>query len=155
MKTAYRIPHGAAAGIYQAYPRHVGRAKALKVIAQVLYGLARRHQEPSPHEWLLRQTEAYARHRATADPQYTPYPERWFGKGHYDDDPREWGRDMLQGQPSQAEEEFRAMQNRWSDIPFDKRLELTLGLGASAPGQVGSDARLLRQALALWDKEQK
>lgn len=183
LTVSYRIPPGAVAGIYEAYPRHVGRAKAMKAISQALGEVAKHgnwyRYEPggpllAPHEWLLRRVEHYARCRRGAEAKFTPYPATWFNQGRYDDDPDEWGRDSVRPQPSQAEENFRALERRWHDIPLADRHKIAGQIGLPSPKyisqagmppppgeefatieMVGESPHLLRAALALWDKEQR
>jgi len=68
--------------IYLAYPRHVGRAAAIKAIRLAfakIDGAA-----------LLALVESYASARRGADPQFTPHPATWFNQGRWADDPNEW-----------------------------------------------------------------
>lgn len=84
--------------IYSAYPRHVGRADAIRAIGKAIRsGVAA--------ERLLERTKAYA--SAVADwpedrKQFIPHPATWFNRGSYDDDPSTW----THGTPS-SRPEFR------------------------------------------------
>lgn len=72
--------------IYDAYPKHVGRAAALKAIEkQTLSSI--------PPERLLERTQAYAQAIAgwpREDRQFIPHPATWFNRGSFDDDPSTW-----------------------------------------------------------------
>lgn len=81
--------------IYQAYPRKVGRRKALGAIRCAIARI-----EPGSHgganacAMLLERTEAFARSAAGRAGRYTPHPATWFSQERYEDDPREWERDL-------------------------------------------------------------
>jgi hypothetical protein len=70
--------------IYAAYPRKVGSAKAKAEIARALRKVT--------FDRLLAAVQEFALSRVGEDPQWTPYPERWFSKERWNDDPREWKR---------------------------------------------------------------
>jgi hypothetical protein len=88
--------------IYQAYPRKIGKAAALKAITHAMrqlqgqvFPLEGRPVAP----YLLERTQAYAAAVAQWSPaqRYTregtdtcPHPSTWFNRGSYLDDPREW-----------------------------------------------------------------
>jgi hypothetical protein len=67
--------------IYNAYPRKVGRAKALSIIKLKikLHGATN----------ILERTIAYAKTQPLND-QFTPYPATWFYQERYNDDPATW-----------------------------------------------------------------
>ncbi len=67
--------------IYNAYPRKVGKADALKAITKAL--------KKEEYDFLLKKTEEFALSRKNEDPQYTPYPSTWFNREHYHDEPEE------------------------------------------------------------------
>ena len=69
--------------IYQAYPRKVGKPKALAAIKKAI--------KTKPANELLKTTTDYAARMHGSDPQFIPYPSRWFGEERYDDDPQTWG----------------------------------------------------------------
>ena len=75
--------------IYQAYPRKVGKAAALKAIDKALRVIANRGT-PDPTVWLLDRVQKYARSAAGQQGKYTPYPAKWINQGRYDDDADEW-----------------------------------------------------------------
>lgn len=84
--------------IYKAYPRHVGKAGALKAIRNANRA---RGRVGAPFEYLLEQTRAYAAAVAQwpeEDRKYVPHPATWFNRGSYDDDPAEW----MRGKPVQT-----------------------------------------------------
>jgi hypothetical protein len=71
--------------IYGAYPKKVGRNKALKAIDLAMRDV--------PAAELLANTEEYARCVAkwpARERQYVPHPSTWFNRGSYADDPKEW-----------------------------------------------------------------
>lgn len=78
--------------IYAAYPRKVGKTKALKAIGKALDDIARRKPAPAdPAAWLLERVRAFAASPAGKRGEFTPHPANWFLAARYDDDPREWG----------------------------------------------------------------
>tara|TARA_R100001443_G_scaffold3258_1_gene10340 strand:+ start:5509 stop:6201 length:693 start_codon:yes stop_codon:yes gene_type:complete len=64
--------------IYNAYPRKVGKADALKAIGKSL--------KKEEYEFLLKKTKDFALSRQAEDPQFTPYPSTWFNREHYHDE---------------------------------------------------------------------
>lgn len=76
------VPRSALEEIYSAYPRKVGKEKALKAIEKAIHRIKAEHD----HAWLLGQTEAYALTRKGEDQQFTPHPATWFNEGRYDDE---------------------------------------------------------------------
>ncbi|MBN2130213.1 MAG: helix-turn-helix domain-containing protein [Sedimentisphaerales bacterium] len=77
--------------IYDAYPRRVGRAKALQAIEKALQKIGDRGQV-DPHAWLLGRVKAFAASPAGRAGQYTPHPTTWFNQDRFDDDDTEWRR---------------------------------------------------------------
>lgn len=80
--------------IYAAYPRKVGRDKAIKVICKALKRV--------PFETMLAAVRLYAESRQDKNPNFTPHPATWFSQGRYEDDPQEWQRE---GKPRFTEPE--------------------------------------------------
>lgn len=82
--------------VYQAYPRKVGRRRALLEIERAVRRLVAgesplgKMTEQDAAEGLIRATTAYANARIDADPQYTPHPATWYCQARYLDDPKEW-----------------------------------------------------------------
>ncbi|HEX2972656.1 MAG TPA: hypothetical protein VHP11_10005 [Tepidisphaeraceae bacterium] len=77
--------------IYDAYPRKVGKAAALKAIAKALAIIKTRPNKPAdPVRWLLERVESFAKSPAGQQGKYTPHPATWFNQGRYDDDSNEW-----------------------------------------------------------------
>ena len=75
--------------VYEAYPRKVGKADALKAIARTLKAGA------VTADTLLTKVQAYAAAVATwpeADRKFVPHPATWFNRGSFDDDPATWQR---------------------------------------------------------------
>jgi len=70
--------------IYDAYPRKVGKKKALAAIERALAKV--------PFEKLLEAVQDFARRTQGADKQYVIYPEGWFNQGRWEDDRAEWNR---------------------------------------------------------------
>ena len=71
----------AAEAIYQAYPRKVAKADAIKAIKKAM--------KDSPVTDLLEITKLYAASQTPGSP-YTPYPASWFTGKRYEDDPAAW-----------------------------------------------------------------
>ena len=71
----------AAGEIYQAYPRKVAKAEALKAI--------KRAMKDSPVTDLLEITKLFAASQTPGSP-YTPYAATWFNGKRYEDDPSAW-----------------------------------------------------------------
>lgn len=61
--------------IYQAYPRHEAKKRALESITAAVA----RHGA----ERILAATRAYAHRNRSTDPKYLPYPARWFDEERY------------------------------------------------------------------------
>lgn len=82
-------------GIYQAYPRHVGKRAASKAIRAALVRIA---EQPSigtqkkAAVWLLERTRAFAKSPAGRAGKFTPHPATFFNAERYHDDPAEWDR---------------------------------------------------------------
>ncbi len=86
--------HDAAAvcAVYDAYPRKVGKAAALKAIDRAIKSGA------ITADTLLAKVKAYAAAVATwpeADRQFIPHPATWVNAGRYDDDPTTWQRKTI------------------------------------------------------------
>lgn len=73
-----------AIGIYDAYPKKVGRPAAIKAIQRALSVVEA--------DMLLELTSAYAKSVEGADPQFIPHPATWFNQERYNDDPKTWPR---------------------------------------------------------------
>jgi hypothetical protein len=81
-KKTPKIPESVLTGIYQAYPRHVGKQEALRAIEKAIHEIA-----PSRDaQWLLGRTRAFAQQRRGEDEQFTPYPATWFNKKRFEDE---------------------------------------------------------------------
>jgi hypothetical protein len=81
--------------IYEAYPRHRDRRKALAQIEKALQRLERgeRGQKMRADEaqmFLLEVTKNFARSPAGSRGIYTPYPGTWFCRAGYLDDQEDW-----------------------------------------------------------------
>jgi len=85
----------AAAAIFAAYPRRIGKRAAVKEIIDAAKRIAAddsHEAKDDPVAYLTERTAAYAASAAgqQANPDYRPHPERWFKKARYDDDPATW-----------------------------------------------------------------
>jgi hypothetical protein len=72
-------------GIYDAYPKKVGRPAALKAIARAI----KKGADPAR---LLELTQKYAAAVKDTDPQFIPHPATWFNQERFNDDPSTWER---------------------------------------------------------------
>lgn len=80
--------------IYQAYPRKVGRPKAIKAIMKVLSNPPRSVPTSTWAKQVLHLTQAYAKARHGEDHSFTPHPSTFFNQHRFEDDPSTWkGRD--------------------------------------------------------------
>ena len=80
--------------VYEAYPKHVGKADALKAIQKSIVGFG--------FDFVLERTTAYAKTRVGEDPQFTPYPATWFNAQRFNDDPAAW--ESARSRPSKSPE---------------------------------------------------
>lgn len=80
--------------IYQAYPRHIGKAKAVPAIEKAIETIAARSgwMKKQAAVWLLDRVEKFAGSLAGKRGTFTPYPTTWMNGGRYDDDDAEWQR---------------------------------------------------------------
>ena len=78
--------------IYEAYPRHVGKGKALEAIAKALQRVHGRPDMPDPSAWLLGRVRAFSGTLAGQAGQFTPHCATWMNQERYDDDDAEWNR---------------------------------------------------------------
>src|SRR3990167_1862607 len=84
-----------AADLYSAYPRKVGKGKAMKAIRLAL--------KKTTFDVLREAVVAFAKAREGQDQQFTPYPATWFNEERWNDDRREWSRTSSPvGGPSRA-----------------------------------------------------
>lgn len=85
-----------AEAIYEAYPRKVGKPKALATIRKAL---ANPPHSVSTTDWpaqLLAIVKRYAALRKGEDPQFTPHPATWFHQRRFEDDPSTWKSESCQ-----------------------------------------------------------
>jgi len=93
-------------GIYLAYPKRVGAALSIVEIRRALLALADRADIGDPVEWLLGRTKLWANSPrvqelvAKGEEKYILHPERWYKRGHYDDDVTAWGYNGKPATPS-------------------------------------------------------
>ncbi len=80
-----RIHQSLVVSIYQEYPRKKEPRAAHPAIRKALDILEKRGQ-PDPVAWLKGRVQAYAKTREGEEERFTPYPQKWFNKGCYDDD---------------------------------------------------------------------
>jgi hypothetical protein len=81
--------------VYTAYPRHVGRTKALEAIRKAVTHLGTGKDVPamdcaSALVFLRDAVMRYARSPAGNAGNYTPHAATWFNQARYFDDEREW-----------------------------------------------------------------
>lgn len=81
--------------VYEAYPRQVGRAKAIEAIRNAVARLGTGKDAPamdcaSALAFLLEAVVRYAMSPAGNAGKFTPYPATWFNQEKYFDDKREW-----------------------------------------------------------------
>lgn len=81
--------------VYNAYPRKVAKAKALRAIEKAVDHLATgrdlpRMDESQALEYLRGRVLAFARSPAGQAGDFTPHPATWFNTQRYLDDEREW-----------------------------------------------------------------
>lgn len=86
---AYKPKVSEVEAIYQAYPRKVGKAAALKKIKGALVSL---HAEMGGDNFsfLIERTRKFANSPAGKKGEFTPFPSTWYHQGRYLDDPKEW-----------------------------------------------------------------
>ena len=83
--------------IYLAYPRHVGKGKAIEAIRRAVIHLASGEDlpkltRPEALSMLHEKATRFARSPAGDAGDYTPHPATWFGQKRYLDDEKEWER---------------------------------------------------------------
>lgn len=77
--------------MYDAYPRKVGRAAALKSIKKALNRIAKGgYSAEQSIEFLLDRVACFAASPAGQKGQYTPHPSTWFNQDRFLDDEQEW-----------------------------------------------------------------
>jgi hypothetical protein len=86
------IPSAKVEVIYRAYPRKVGKKKAIETIRKAIKDIAARGKIPvdDAADWLHERVVAFARSPAGQAGEFTPHPSTWFQQGRYDDDDRDW-----------------------------------------------------------------
>lgn len=103
--------------IYSAYPRKVGKSKALDAILRSVRSLQAgndwpKQSEAEALEFLYDKVVSFARSPSGQAGEFTPHPATWFNAGRYLDDPKEWqrGKDQ-QGGNSEANRNGRPRQS--------------------------------------------
>jgi predicted transcriptional regulator len=78
--------------IYQAYPKHVGKAAALKAIGKAISGIQKQMggTREDAADFLYSQVIKFADSPKGKQGRFTPYPATWMNQGRYFDDPVEW-----------------------------------------------------------------
>lgn len=81
--------------VYLAYPRHVGKAKALEAIRRAVAKLgANEHTSrldtAGAIKFLHEKVTRYAQSPSGSAGKFTPHPATWFNAGRYHDDEGEW-----------------------------------------------------------------
>jgi hypothetical protein len=87
--------NGIASAIYEAYPRKVGKPKALASIEKAAQQFG--------HELLLEKTKQYAAARIGQNPDFTPHPTTFFNQHRFNDDPSTWKDAILNKQPERPQ----------------------------------------------------
>ena len=77
--------------VYRAYPRHIGKAAALKAIRLAVKRMEERDSGEDAVAFLLERTKLFAASPAGKRGRYTAYPATWFNRESYLDDEQEWG----------------------------------------------------------------
>lgn len=77
--------------IFQAYPRKVGKPKALEAIRKALKG--------HPADFLLERTQLFNITCEKPD-QFTPYPTTWYNQERFNDDPETWKNENAKPNPT-------------------------------------------------------
>ena len=85
-ETAARIEE-----VYQAYPRHIGKAAAMKAIKAAVKRMEKRDSGEDAIAFLLERTKLFAASPAGQLGRFTPHPATWFNRESYLDDEQEWG----------------------------------------------------------------
>lgn len=90
--------------IYEAYPRHIGKAKALPAIEKAIEVITDRGDlmKKEAAAWLLARVQKFADSPAGKRGTFTPHPATWMNGGRYDDNDAEWQRQDGDGQVSPA-----------------------------------------------------
>lgn len=76
--------------IYDAYPRHIEKATALKAIRAAVKRMQARGPDKDAVAFLLERTRLFAASPDGNKGRYTPFPANWFDKERYLDDEKEW-----------------------------------------------------------------
>jgi hypothetical protein len=82
---------------WDAYPRRVGKRKALTVWRQAIKRIAEEKELDADEAkaWLLKRTKAFANTDKGRSGRFCPYPETWLRQGRYDDDDSAWGENRV------------------------------------------------------------
>lgn len=96
--------------IYQAYPRKVGKAVALKAIAKAI-------QNGNTYAVLLDAVQEFAMSPAGKAGQFCPHPATWFNRESFKDDRREWKRDRYSDSVSAATKHSEGFADDLADVP--------------------------------------
>lgn len=79
--------NGQALAIYEAYPRHVGKAAALVATQKALAKVQAKGHDAA---WLLGRVQLFAASPAGKAGAFTPHCATWMNQGRFDDDDSEW-----------------------------------------------------------------
>ena len=98
--------------IFDAYPRRIGRGRAIEKITSALDLIASEKKITTTEAaaWLLAKVQEYAASPAGKRGKFTPHPSTWFYQERYMDDPIEWKRGDITRQNSQPADE-----STWGD----------------------------------------
>ncbi len=88
--------------LYEAYPRHVAKADAIRAIKKALKLVTERNGVANPKLWLLGRVQEFSASAAGQAGAFVPHPATWMNQGRYDDNPDEWNRQQASENRSPA-----------------------------------------------------
>ena len=134
--------------IYEAYPRRIGRRRALLEIDRAIKRLTSKEEgemtEDEAFAGLLQATIMYARSPAGRRGGFTPHPATWFHQSRYLDDSKEWQNvPITEGVAEQrirenreAVERVLAEDSAGDGYPFQQTLERRRAKDLARPSQL-------------------
>jgi hypothetical protein len=123
-------------GIYQAYPRHVGKRDALRAIEKAIGRLrkgefGRKLNDAQIYAGLKERTLYFASTPAGQKGVFTPHPATWFNRSSYLDDPEEWEKEQHAGGSSEL--------SKHDQRNFKNALGISLAIAANVSRAVGAN----------------
>ena len=129
--------------IYAAYPRRVGKPKAIQAIETALKRIRAGDDKPedaeswpplSPEVWLHDRAATFARSDKGNAGDFTPHPSTWFNQSRYSDNPAEWSaKDNSHEQPKYTAREQAAQRSREVDAELDEYIAAALTANGLLP----------------------